>query len=116
MMIDRCNILIVGGGLAGVALGSWLSDCNRRVWVLDHESQVPAPTPGRAFAPWNPARPVDEKVGRLSSAAASLWQEKPGVMRPKGMLHIFDSASLAEAGELWSRGIGMAMGVEQLDP
>jgi D-arginine dehydrogenase len=115
-MIDRCNILIVGGGIAGITLGAMLADWDRKVWVLDQEEYTPAHSSWLALNAWDPTQSRDADVARLSWAAASLWDKIPGALVPKGALHLFHSDSLKEAADWWTRGIRAATGIQQLEP
>src|SRR5215217_6119392 len=114
-MIDRCNIIIVGGGLTGIALGAQLAGWDRKVWILDQEEISPAHSSWLALTPWDPIGPGDEDTARLSRAGAALWEKIPGAMKPKGALHLFDSGSLLDAGERWVRGLRAPTGIQQLE-
>jgi D-arginine dehydrogenase len=115
-MIDRCNILIVGGGFAGIALGAMLADWDRKVWILDQEECTPAHASWLALNAWDPNQSRDADVARLSWAATALWDKIAGALVPKGALHLFRSDSLKEAADMWTRGIRTATGIEQLEP
>lgn len=115
-MLDKCNTLIVGGGLAGMILGSRLAQWGQKVWIVEKEEYSPAHTSWRALNAWNSAEAWDEDVAQLSRAGSALWNEAGDVLTSKGWLQLFDSAALTQASAMWARGIRAATGIEQLEP
>lgn len=114
-MVDRCDILIIGAGIAGVSLASRLAGWNRRVWVLEQEEYSPFHTTDRALAPWDPAWVSDDDTAALAWAGAGLWDEIPHALTRKPMLHIFAEDWLAAYPDMFARGVAAGTGVQQLE-
>ncbi len=114
-MIDRCNILITGGGMAGMALASRLARWDRKVWLIERDDCSPANASWLSFGAWDPADAVGDDAARLSWAGAKFLDEIPGALVPKGALHLFSPSRLKEAGQMWMRGIRAGSGVRQLE-
>jgi D-arginine dehydrogenase len=115
MMIDRCDILVIGAGLAGVALAARLGDWKRKVWVLEREEYSPCHATDRALCPWDPSLVVDDDTAALAWAGAAEWSDIPEAFEPKGMLHIFANDCLAAYTDAAVRGCRSGSGVQELE-
>jgi len=114
-MVDKCQILIIGSGIAAVSLGARLARWDRTVWLLEREEYAGCQASERAVAPWDPAWVADPDSATLAWASAGMWDEAPNVLTPKEMLHIYAEDWLADMPEMYARGFAKGTGVEQLE-
>lgn len=90
--MSDCDVLIVGGGIAGASLGAEIA-ANRRTLIVEAESDCGFHATGRSAAFWleSYGGPV---VAQLTSASRSFLSEPPrdfanqGFLRTRGDLHI----------------------------
>lgn len=114
-MADRCHILVIGAGLAGVSVAARLARWDRTVWILEQEEYSPYHATDRALTPWDPAWVSDPDSAALAWASAAMWDEVPKVLSPKGVLHLFGEDWLADYPDMLARGFATGSGVEQLE-
>ena len=90
--MNDCDVLIVGGGIAGASLGAELAG-RVRVLLVEAESACGYHSTGRSAAFWLESYGGPE-VAKLSAASKSFLEDPPedfaerGFLRPRGALHI----------------------------
>ena len=95
-MMDRFDIIIVGGGIAGASLGAEVISPARRVLILEAESHPGLHSTGRSAAFWLESYGGPE-VARLSHASHAFLSSPPedfaeqGFLRPRGAIHLDES-------------------------
>jgi D-arginine dehydrogenase len=90
--MDRTDILIVGGGIAGASLGARLVP-NRSVLLIEAEEQCGFHSTGRSAAFWQASLGGDSPERRLSLASKPMFDAGwPGsevqLLRPRGAIHL----------------------------
>ena len=87
-----CDVLIVGGGIAGASLGAEIAD-KARVLLIDAEQHCGYHSTGRSAAFWLESYGGAE-VARLTAASKDFLAEpdrefsETGFLRPRGALHV----------------------------
>src|SRR5512139_2584701 len=90
--MDKVDVLIVGGGIAGASLGARLaSDAN--VMIIEAEDLCGRHATGRSAAFWQASLGGDMPERRLSLASKSMFDSNwPGsdtpLLRPRGAVHL----------------------------
>ena len=97
-MKTRCQVLVVGAGIAGVAAASRLVDFNCDVTLIDGEGRVAHHASGRSAALGDSIYTPNEDVAALTRAGEEMLRSIPGAMTPKGSLHLYGE----DDRELWS--------------
>ena len=101
--MERCEILIVGGGIAGASLGARLA-ADRRVVLVEAEDLCGRHSTGRSVAFWQASLGGDTPERRLSLASRPMFDTRwPGadtpLLRRRGALHLTSAGhDLVEGG------------------
>ncbi|MEO5971814.1 MAG: FAD-binding oxidoreductase [Sphingomicrobium sp.] len=95
-----CDVLIVGGGIAGASLGAALA-ATRRTAIIEAESQCGVHATGRSAAFWLESY-GGPTVTPLTSASRS-FLAAGGYLSPRGALHVSDSGPVAPLEGIESR-------------
>ncbi|QDP20170.1 NAD(P)/FAD-dependent oxidoreductase [Sphingomonas xanthus] len=90
--MERVDVLIVGGGIAGASLGARLA-ADMRVLIIEAEEQCGRHATGRSAAFWQASLGGDSAERRLSLASRPMFEAGwPGstvpLLRPRGALHL----------------------------
>lgn len=100
-MADRCDVVIIGGGIAGAGAGYELARAGKQVVLLERESQPGYHTTGRSAALF--AETYGNAPIRALTVASRdfLMNPPPGfasvpILTPRGALHIGSNAQAAE--------------------
>ena len=91
-VMDQCEVLIVGGGIAGASLGARLA-AERRVILVESEDQCGRHSTGRSVAFWQASLGGDTPERRLSIASKPMFDSQwPGadtlLLRRRSALHL----------------------------
>ena len=104
--MEKIDVLIVGGGIAGASLGARLSE-DMRVMLIEAEDVCGRHATGRSAAFWQASLGGDTPERRLSLASKPMFDENwPGsetpLLRPRGAVHLTGPSGerMEEAGEL----------------
>lgn len=104
-MTDRCDVVIIGGGIAGAGAGYTLAHDGRKVVLLERESQPGYHTTGRSAALFAETY-GNATIRALTVASRDFLMDPPAgfasvpILTPRGALHI---GSTAQADELDSK-------------
>ena len=91
-LMDQCDILIVGGGIAGASLGARLA-ATRRVLLVEGEQSCGRHSTGRSVAFWQASLGGGSPAQQLSLASKPMFDSRwPGaetpLLRRRGALHL----------------------------
>jgi D-arginine dehydrogenase len=114
-MVESYDILVVGGGIAGISLAARLGGKRRRVALIEMEDWAPKHATGRSASLKDPIYTPNADVAALAMASAELFAEVPGALRPKGALHLYGGDSLAEYADALARCRDVGAHVDQLE-
>ncbi len=102
--MTQCDVLIVGGGIAGASLGARLA-AEHRVVLVESEDQCGRHSTGRSVAFWQASLGGDTPERRLSIASKPMFDSNwPGTDTPllhrRGALHLTSAGNdLLESGD-----------------
>ena len=112
-MADSFDIMIIGGGPAGIALAAELAHPRRRVAVLEQQEGAPL-YEGASVGLRDPIVEHGSDVLSLLLASTDLYGMMAQPMRPRGVLHIFSVDNLAAYGSAVAHCRIMGVEVEEL--
>ena len=100
-MADRCDVVIIGGGIAGAGAGYELARAGKSVVLLERESQPGYHTTGRSAALFAETY-GNAPIRALTVASREFLMHPPAgfsavpILTPRGALHIGSTAQAAE--------------------
>jgi D-arginine dehydrogenase len=100
-MADRCDVVIIGGGIAGAGAGYELARAGKTVVLLERESQPGYHTTGRSAALFAETY-GNAPIRALTVASRDFLMHPPAgfsavpILTPRGALHIGSTAQAAE--------------------
>ncbi|WP_341914432.1 FAD-dependent oxidoreductase [Ferrovibrio terrae] len=100
-MADRCDVVIIGGGIAGAGAGYELARAGKKVVLLERESQPGYHTTGRSAALFAETY-GNAPIRALTVASRDFLMNPPAgfasvpILTPRGALHIGSTAQAAE--------------------
>ncbi|WP_310469153.1 FAD-binding oxidoreductase [Sphingomonas sp.] len=100
-----CDVLIVGGGIAGASLGAAIA-ARRRTIIIEAESQCGFHATGRSAAFWMESYGGPAITPLTTASRAALGTG--GFLSPRGALHISDDAPIAPVAGVGSRQVARA--------
>jgi D-arginine dehydrogenase len=119
--MDRVDVLIVGGGIAGASLGARLAG-DMSVLIIEAEDMCGRHATGRSAAFWQASLGGDTPERRLSLASKPMFDANwPGsdtpLLRPRGTLHLTREGGEAfgEVGDLSGEFLPVHLGRAELD-
>jgi D-arginine dehydrogenase len=119
--MDKVDLLIVGGGIAGASLGARLAG-RMSVLIIEAEDMCGRHSTGRSAAFWQASLGGDTPERRLSLASKPMFDANwPGsdtpLLRPRGALHLTGPGheGFDEAGDLSGEYLPVHLGRAELD-